>query len=249
MTEPPHTADHPDTTCPVCAAAAQRGQLVCLECGSRITLSYRRPPSWKVPVAITVVVLVLAAAGAALAYQAMDDEAEREVAATPANPKENVPAPPKKEPSGGAAKAEDAPAKPDTSKPETEKKQPDDGELKLGDGDPATQEDGDPTNGLATGSGGLRKSGDLYVWPRSLRSFTVVLLSAEDKPSATSFARSASGRGGDKIGVIRSNDFVTLPRDFFVVFAGEYPNREKADQAAARLGGRFPGSFAQLVGK
>lgn len=248
MTEPPHTADPPGTTCPVCAASAQRGQLVCLECGSRITLSYRRPPSWKVPVAITVAVLVLAGAGGAVAYQAMDDEAEREVAATPANPKEDA-APPRKEASDGTAKAGDGPAKPDTGQGETEKKPPDDGELRLGDDERAIDAGGETSGGLATGSGGLRKRGDLYVWPRSLRSFTVVLLSAEDRPSATSFARSASGRGSDKIGVINSKDFVTLPRGFFVVFAGQYPNRQQADRAAARLGGRFPGAFAQLVRK
>ncbi len=77
-----------DATCPTCGAPAERGQLVCLECGSRIALTYRRPPSWKLPVAIAVVVAVLAAAGGVLAYEAVDDEAKDEVAATPLKPKE-----------------------------------------------------------------------------------------------------------------------------------------------------------------
>ena len=67
---------------------------------------------------------------------------------------------------------------------------------------------------------GLRKRGDIYAWPGDLRAFTVVLLSAEDRRSATAFARSASGAGKDKIGVIDSSKFSSLPSGFFVVFAG-----------------------------
>ncbi len=52
-----------DVHCPRCGAAAERGQLVCLECGARVALVYRRPPSWKVPVAITAVVALLLGGG------------------------------------------------------------------------------------------------------------------------------------------------------------------------------------------
>ena len=248
--------DH-GTTCPVCGAAAQRGQLVCLECGSRVTLGYRRPPSWKVPVAITAAVLILAAAGAALAYRAADGEAEREAAAAPANPKPNT------DPPVTDAQTETAPEEPatdDEPRPtDTDAEKPEedagagDGEIELGNDDPSGGDDllpGDSSGGgAATGSGALGKRGDLFTWPRDLRAFTVVLLSAEDQLSAASFARSAAGSGNDKIGVIRSRDFETLPRGFFVVFAGKYPDRRRADRAAARLGGRFPGAFAQLVRK
>jgi hypothetical protein len=50
--------------CPRCGASAEPGQLICLGCGSRLALDYRRPRGWTTPVAI--VVLVLLAAGAAL---------------------------------------------------------------------------------------------------------------------------------------------------------------------------------------
>ena len=34
-------------TCPNCAAPADPGQLMCLECGSRLALDYQRPPTWE----------------------------------------------------------------------------------------------------------------------------------------------------------------------------------------------------------
>ena len=89
--------------------------------------------------------------------------------------------------------------------------------------------------------------GELYTWPRDLRAFTVVLLSAEDRATAMSFARSAAKTKAAKIGVIRANEFRTLPKGFFVVFAGSYKTRARADLAAARLGVRYRGAFAQRV--
>lgn len=77
----------------------------------------------------------------------------------------------------------------------------------------------------------------------------MVLQSSEDQASASAFARSAARNRGEKIGVIRSNEFATLPKDFFIVFAGTYPDRAKADAAAARLERRFPGAFPQQVRK
>jgi hypothetical protein len=87
----------------------------------------------------------------------------------------------------------------------------------------------------------------LWSWPRDLKGFTVVLLSAEDRASADRFARSASEGKPAKIGVIRADDFESLPKGFYVVFAGHYKDRATADRAAARLGGRFSGAFPQAV--
>ncbi len=69
--------------CPTCGAAAEEGQLVCLECGSRVALAYRRPPSWRVPVAIIAAVVLLVAAASAIALAEIGDDAEREAARTP----------------------------------------------------------------------------------------------------------------------------------------------------------------------
>ena len=267
MSTYPATAspDRSGTACAVCGAAAERGQLICLECGSRITLAYRRPPSWKVPVAVTVVILALAVAGGAVAFQAIDDDARREAGAVPAQPKER-PAGDESGQGGATDASADGEAEPEDTAPDAGERDEDarggadggaaDGGAE-GDGGAAADGGASADGGVggepagddrpAADTGGLVKRGDLYTWPQSLRAFTVVLLSSEDRPSATSFARSAGGSPRTKIGVIRSNDFETLPRGFFVVFAGEYESRQEADRAAARLGGRFPGAFAQLV--
>jgi septal ring-binding cell division protein DamX len=199
-----------DTNCPTCGAPAERGQLVCLECGSRIALAYKRPPSWKLPIAIIVVVGALAITGAVLAYEAVDDDAKDEVAATPLKPKQT--SDPRPQTSGKKAKAKPTP-----------KPRP------------------------AATAGGLTPKGKLYTWPRDLKAFTVILLSSEDRASATAVANSVADANDAKTGVIRSNDFVTLPKGFFVVFGGSYKTRARADRAAARLGAKYQGAFAQLV--
>jgi predicted nucleic acid-binding Zn ribbon protein len=180
--------------CASCGAPAERGQLVCLECGARIALTYRRPPSWKVPVAIIVAVLALFAAGAVLAVAALSDDATNEVDSAPPRP----------------AKASSSPV-------------------------------------AATQPNDIVKQGTLYTWPRDLAGFTVILSSAADRSSATAFAESASRSGLARIGVIHSDDFGTLAKGSYVVFAGRYPDRVTADRAKARLSARFSGANTQPV--
>ena len=211
-----------DSSCPTCGAPAETGQLVCLECGSRIALAYKRPPSWKLPIAIVVVVGVLAMAGAVLAYEAIDDEAKDEVANTPLKPKQTS----DDRPQTSEKKAEPKPKAKPTPKAEPKV---------------------EPKPKPAASPEGLVPRGALYAWPRYLGAFTVVLLSTEDRASATTFARSVAGAKDAKAGVIRADDFETLPKGFFVVFAGSYKTRARADRAAARLGAKYQGAFAQLV--
>lgn len=196
-----------DIACPTCGAPAERGQLVCLECGSRVALAYRRPPSWKLPVAIIAIIGALALVGAVLAYNAIDDEARDEVSETPPKPKQARPG--AKDGAAERKPAERAPA--------------------------------------AAGSGGLVKRGKLYTWPPSLEGFTVVLLSGEDRESATNFANEVAERNEAKTGVITSEQFGSLPEGFFIVFGGVYETRDRAEQALARLSDRYPRAFAQLV--
>jgi SPOR domain len=70
------------TACPACGAPADEGQLVCLECGTRLALDYRRPSGWKPAAAIVAVVLLIAGAAFAITLIAVDDDAEDEVADT-----------------------------------------------------------------------------------------------------------------------------------------------------------------------
>lgn len=227
----------PQTPCPACGAAAERGQLVCLECGSRIALRHRRPPSWKIPIAILVVVTLLAGAGAVLAYEAIDDEARREAEAAPPR----------------VRNAADEPAEPEATSPaeQPETKTP---EPTLGSGgsssrDEATgpAEDQLPAGGEQASEGELVPDGELFDWPLTLEGFTVVIQSTEDRGSATTFARSVAESNDGQIGVLDSADFPTVSQGFFVVFVGSYENRAGAQRAAARLGGRFRGAFPQAV--
>ena len=173
---------------------------MCLECGSRVALDYRRPPSWRVPAAIVGAVVLLVLGGTAFAIKRIGDDAERDVRRTPV-----------KVGGSAGAKAPGEKNKKAAAKPE------------------------------------LVKSGAFYAWPRDLRAFTVVLHSAQDRPSAEEFARSASEGAPAKIGVIRADDFKSLPQGTYVVFAGRYPDRATADAATARLKERFSGAFPQLV--
>jgi len=198
---------------------------VCLECGSRVALDYRRPPSWRVPVAILTAVILLTVAGAAIAIKKIGDDAEREVDRTPVR-------------SGNQGGPAGAQGKEASTKPTAEKKPAEE--------KPATRKETPPAPAPASGTE-LVKQGDLYRWPPELKAFTVVLLSGEDRASAENFARSASKGRPAKIGVIRADDFKSLPKGFFVVFAGQYEERATADRAADRLGKRFSGSFPQLV--
>jgi predicted nucleic acid-binding Zn ribbon protein len=61
--EPP-TAE--GTTCPDCGNPVERGQQFCLECGRRLGRDYRRPPNWRIPVALAALLVI--ACGIAAGY-------------------------------------------------------------------------------------------------------------------------------------------------------------------------------------
>ena len=100
MAPAPLTRTRPsaEARCPTCGAPAERGQLVCLECGGRIALDYRRPPGWKLPVAIVGGVVIVAVAAFALLLSDVGKDAESEVARTPARGPRREAAPPRRPP-------------------------------------------------------------------------------------------------------------------------------------------------------
>jgi septal ring-binding cell division protein DamX len=185
--------------CPNCGAHADPGQLVCLECGTRLALDYRRPHGWRPAALVVGLVLLVAMAAFALTLVSVDDDARDEVAQTKA----------------GRAKAP-APAR----KPEKKAER---------------RRDSSP-----------RTSGGIPVWPENRNAFTVVLLSAGDEASARSFARNAR-RDDVDAGILRSDDYSSLEKGFWIVFSGVYRTRAQAERAADRLGSRFSGSYPQYV--
>src|SRR3954454_10860965 len=82
--------------CPNCGAHADPGQLVCLECGARLALDYRRPRGWSPALAVIAAVLLVGAAAFVITLNSVDDDAKEKVAATkagratPATPRKNA---------------------------------------------------------------------------------------------------------------------------------------------------------------
>lgn len=217
-----------DTSCPTCGASAETGQLICLECGSRIALAYRRPPSWRVPVAIVSILVLATIAGIYFGVNAIQDDADQDLAARSASAEqqEGAAAEQPEDREQAEQSAEERPAEKERAEKEqpAEKKQP--------------KEPEQP----AAGAGGVRS------WPEGEDAFTVVILSAQDRPSARAFAQSAAD-AGTPAGVLEADDFPSLSAStgFWIVFVGTYKTRPQADRAAARLGSRFSGAYPQFV--
>jgi cell division septation protein DedD len=207
---PTETLSRTEASCPSCGAPAERGQLVCLECGGRISLDYRRPAGWKLPLAIVVAVLVAAGAAFGFGLHEITSDADTEVAKTP----RGNPAPPQKPRAQAPAKKTPV------------------GKTK------ATKTAGKPRPAVTTPG--------MPSWPAGRSGFTVVLLSSSDQAGARSFARTAK-QGGTRVGVLRSNDYSSLEKGFWIVFSGVYRTRPEADRASQRLRRGFPGGFTQFV--
>jgi hypothetical protein len=103
-------------SCPHCGEPAENDQLVCLRCGGRIALDYRRPPGWKLPTAIVGAVALVAAVAFGWALSDITDNAKTEVANAPggnptgaAKPKAPAPATPRQPAATKKAPAATAP--------------------------------------------------------------------------------------------------------------------------------------------
>jgi len=81
---PTQTLPRLGSECPNCGAHADPGQLVCLECGARLALDYRRPRGWRPAAAVIGVVLLVAGAAFAVTLITVNDKSKDEVAATKA---------------------------------------------------------------------------------------------------------------------------------------------------------------------
>ena len=219
-TEPRAAAD---TTCPSCDAPAEPGQLVCLECGTRLELDYKRPRGWKLPVAVVLAVVLVAAGAFAIAVSRVSDDAESEVADAPAGAEKRQADEDKRQ----AGKDKESRTgkdrkrrKPPERRRERRRQEPD---RRAASTDPRAR-----------------------TWPAGRNGFTVVLISTEDQASARQFARTAR-QGGTAVGVLRSDDYPSLSRGFWIVFSGVYKGRPEAERAANRLNRGFPGAFPQFV--
>ncbi|HEX6712619.1 MAG TPA: zinc ribbon domain-containing protein [Thermoleophilaceae bacterium] len=214
-------------SCPNCGAPADRGQLMCLECGSRLALGYQRPPSWRLPAAVVGIVLLIAGIGVALALAAVTDNATKTTAAAPTQPAaQNAPAdtPP--------TASQPAPA-PATSTPTT---------TPAPSADTATGTTSTPTATPAAAPSG---------WPPGKSAFTVIVASMPTQADAEKKLEAAKAAGITGAAILHSDDFPTLNPGYWVVFDGQYDAVDQAQSQAAvdRGKGEFSDAYPRFVSK
>ena len=239
-----HTAAQPDepqtaaepTTCPNCGAPADPGQLMCLECGSRLALDYKRPPSWRLPAAVVGIVLLIAGIGVAVALAAVTNNADKTTSA----PTQAAAAPPQSAPgdtpptTSSATPAQPTPSTP-TPAPPT-----------------ASSTTATPATGsAATTTGPAPAATPASGWPPGKSAFTVVLASLPSKSDADAKLKAAQAGGISGATILHSDDFPTLRPGYWVVFDGQYDTIGQAQsQAAADRGkGGFTDAYPRFVSK
>jgi eukaryotic-like serine/threonine-protein kinase len=224
---PPGVA--PETlSCPNCGAPADPGQLMCLECGSRLALGYRRPPSWRLPAAVVGIVLLIAGIGVAIALAAVTDNANKTTASAPT---QSTPA--------QAAPADTPPtASQPTPAPSTSTTTP---APATGGTAPGTASTPTPAPATAAPTG----------WPPGKSGFTVIIASMPTKAAAEDKLNKAKAAGITSAAILHSDDFPTLKPGYWVVFDGQYDSVDQAQtQAAADRGkGEFGDAYPRFVSK
>jgi hypothetical protein len=226
--ELPPAANAPEAlSCPNCGAPADDGQLMCLECGSRLALGYQRPPSWRLPAAVIGAVLLIAAIGVAIALAGVTGDANKTTAAaptTPAAPSQAAPAdtpPTASTPTPAPTTSTAAPAPPDSG---------------------ATGGTATPAPAPADASTG---------WPPGKSAFTIVLASMTTKAEAEDKLAKAKAAGISGAAILHSDDFPTLNPGYWVVFDGQYDSVDQAQSQAAsdRGKGEFSDAYPRFVSK
>jgi hypothetical protein len=99
-------------------------------------------------------------------------------------------------------------------------------------------------------TGGDRVAGrdaDLATWPRGRSAWTVILNSSGTREDAQRLATGLAAKGIPGVGVLDSDDFDSLGPDSFVVFSGQYPNREQAAEALATVRERAGGGSTRRI--
>lgn len=219
------------TRCPTCGAEAEPGQLVCLECGSRIALGYRKPPTWRLPAAIIGVVALVILGLLLLGIHEITSSANNEVSRDQAAERPN--------PAKGPAVASGEPAAPQSRAPAKKAK---------------------PAKKAATPKSKAAKpkpkpepkpapvaSGSVRTWPAGTSAYAVVLVSTDSRANAEKVAKRAVREGVDGAGILRSDDYPNLGRGLWISFGGVYKEKAKAEKDAKRFDRGFPGAFVQFV--
>ena len=208
-TPPPAT----ERACPRCGAELAPDQEWCLSCGNAVGTTIAPTPRWRVPVVLVGTLLALLAAALVLSLVELGGDPQP-VAKAPTNAATPTPS---AAPDDGAA----TPA-PTTVAPEPTATPSATPEASL-----------TPAPGGTSPDGGTTAAGGLAQWPDGKRAWTVVVASTRSRSEAEKKARAA----GSDAGVLRSDDYSSLRKGYWVVFAGQYPSRSAAETAAESRSG------------
>lgn len=216
-------------SCATCGAPLRPGQEWCLNCGTAVGDRFAPPAGWRLPVAVVGAVLALSALVLVLVFVdlAGDDEPLARLpvqTATPQAPATTVPppvttAPPITEPAPTTPTITTTPTTTNATTTTTTV--------------PTTPTTSEP-----------EPTGTVGEWPEGERAWTVILLSAQDRPPAEARAREAVDAGVEDVGVLQSGEYASLRPGFFVAFAGTYETQAEAQRAAERIG---QGAYARFV--
>ena len=225
--DPP--AEPPLGACPRCGAALRPDQDWCLSCGAAVTTHIAGAPGWRTPVAIVGVVLLIAAVGLIVAFLELSDDAERVARAPTATPTPAAIDTPTPTPTPGATGPTGPSGPTGTTRP------PSGATGTTGSTGPRTPR---PTSTPASGS--------FASWPAGEEAWTVVLKSASSRSEAEDRARELQAQGRS-VGILNSSDYSSLRAGYWVVFSGQYEDREAAQAAADGFKSTVPEAYARLV--
>jgi hypothetical protein len=222
-------ADAPDpAACPSCGAHADVGQLMCLECGSRLALDYQRPPSWRLPAAIVGIVVLLAGAAVAFALAQVTDNAGKTAAQAPVQPTATGAGGAQPAPGDTQAPTASAPSPPPTSTA------------------PADVAPSETTPSAATPPPAAAADG----WPAGKEAFTAVLASMPTRAAAEAKLKTARDAGIASAAILHSDDFPSLNPGYWVVFDGQFDSVSQAtSQAEQDRGKGFADAYPRFVSK
>lgn len=224
MTEVAAPPPATERACPRCGASLAPDQEWCLSCGTAVGTRIAPTPRWRVPVLLIGGLLALIAAALVLALVELSGDPQP-VAKAPGATAAATPAGAPADDGGSAAPVAGAtptPA-PTTAAPGLTPS-------------PSTTPDA-----AATPPGPASTTGALAEWPRGKSGWTAVVASTQSRAEAERKARAA---GGSKVGVLKSDDFSSLRKGYWVVFSGQYDSRSAAESAAKSAGG---GAYARRI--
>jgi hypothetical protein len=212
--------------CPRCGAELAPDQEWCLSCGNAVGTRVAPTPRWKLPVFLVAAVLTLLLAALVLSLVELGGDPQP-VAKQPAAGATPTPS---AAPDDGTAAASPTTAPQPSATPEAAP-----GATPAPGAESEGPLDAIPTPGGTTAPGdtGGTGTGGLASWPDGKTAWTVIIASTGSRAEAEKKARAA----GADAGVLHSDDFSSLRKGYWVVFAGQYPNQKAAQSAAEGKGG------------